>query len=154
MEIMQDAMEAAQEISANIFRSVQLGHLAAAYGRLGRPEIGVDLLQEAIGIVDNTDERFFEAELHRFRGEILIALGKADDAEAALQRAMAVARIQDARLWELRAAASLARLWSDQGRKADARWLLAPVYDWFTEGLATADLKTARLLLEELGEVA
>ena len=104
---MQDAMEAAQEISANIFRSVQLGLSRSGHGRLGRPEIGVDLLQEAIGIVDNTDERFFEAELHRFRGEILIALGKPDDAEAALQRAMAVARIQDARLWELRAAASL-----------------------------------------------
>ena len=79
MEIMQDAMEAAQEISANIFRSVQLGHLAEVYGRLGRPEIGVDLLQKAIEIVENTDERFFEAELHRFRGEILIALGKADE---------------------------------------------------------------------------
>ena len=89
--------------------------------------------------------------LHRLRGEIVLATGGAPtDAETHFQRALEIARSQDARSYELRAATSLARLWRDQGRQAEARTLLQPVYDWFTEGFDTADLQDASTLLQEL----
>jgi hypothetical protein len=99
-----------------------------------------------------TQERWFEAELHRRRGEVLLCLSDADKAEAerCFRQAMAVAQAQGTKLWELRAAMSLARLWRDQGRPAEAHEVLAPVHDWFTEGFDTIDLKHARALLEEL----
>jgi predicted ATPase len=110
------------------------------------------LLGEAVDRVKRTGERWFEAELHQRRGELLLSLAKGElsEAEACFHRSIAVARNQGARLWELRAATSLARLWSDQGKRAQAHDLLAPVYDWFTEGFDTADLKDAKALLDEL----
>jgi predicted ATPase len=102
--------------------------------------------------VDRLEERWFEAHLLRLRGEALLAISpeRATEAEACYEHALAVARDQGARLWELRAATSLARLWAEQGKLARANDLLAPVYGWFTEGFDTADLKDAKALLEEL----
>jgi predicted ATPase len=96
--------------------------------------------------------RWIEAELHRLRGELLLALPEPDqsEAEACFRQALAVASQQQAKFWELRAATSLARVWRDQGKRAEARDLLAPIYGWFTEGFDTADLKDAKALLDEL----
>jgi predicted ATPase len=104
-------------------------------------------------MVDKTDERLFEAELHRLRGALLLQEGRTaafDRAEACFRQALAVARRQETKLFELRAATNLARLWCDQSRRAEASDLLAPVCDWFTEGFETADLKEARAFLDQL----
>jgi predicted ATPase len=108
------------------------------------------LLSEAIAAVDDMDERVFEAELHRIIGDALLAMLRQDEAEIEFTRAVAVARQQQAKSWELRASMSLARLWRDQGKVQQARELLAPVYGWFTEGFDTRDLIEAKALLEEL----
>jgi predicted ATPase len=102
--------------------------------------------------VERTNERWFEAELHRLRGEVLRRSPRnhGTQAEACFGKALSVAQEQDAKMWELRAATSLARLWRDQGRCAEAQALLARVYGWFTEGFDTADLKEAKALLHEL----
>jgi class 3 adenylate cyclase len=107
---------------------------------------------DALALADRLEERWFEAELYRLKGEALLILSseRAAEAEACYHQALAVARDQDARLWELRAATSLTRLRRDQGRRVEARELLAPVYRWFTEGFDTADLKDAKALLDEL----
>ena len=111
------------------------------------------MLAEALAVAHNSGERYYEAELHRLKGELLLALpGEQDaEAEACFRRALDVARRQQAKSLELRAAMSLARLWQQQGKQAEARALLAPVYGWFTEGFDTADLQEAKTLLEELG---
>jgi predicted ATPase len=96
-----------------------------------------------------------EAELYRLKGEALLAgTGTVSEAETAMQQGIAVARRQNAKSWELRGAMSLARLWAGQGRRTEARELLAPVYRWFTEGFDTADLKDAKMLLDKLTEPA
>ena len=94
--------------------------------------------------------RWGSAEVHRLRGELLLLADHSRDAETCLERALAAARLQSARLLELRAAVSLARLWRDQGERAKARDLLSPIYDWFTEGFDAPDLKDAKALLEQL----
>ena len=101
---------------------------------------------------DNVGERWFEAERHRLRGELLLALSADYQAEAEtwLRQALAIAHRQQVKSLELRAAMSLARLWQQQGKRAEARELLAPVYGWFTEGFNTADLQEAKALLDEL----
>jgi class 3 adenylate cyclase/tetratricopeptide (TPR) repeat protein len=154
IEIMRGAMDAAQKIGAGLFRSVHLGHLGIAYASLGQSETGIDLLAEAIRTAETTNAGFFTAELHRLRGDLLVQLGRLYEAESDLQRGLAIARLQHARLWELRAATSIARMWFNQGRCAEGRDLLAPVYRWFTEGFDTADLTAARLLLDELAAEA
>jgi predicted ATPase len=93
------------------------------------------LSRRGLEVAERLGEHWFEAELHRLRGEWLFSVGRADEARAALHRALALARSQEAKLWELRASASLARLWRDQGKRNEARELLAPVYGWFTEAL-------------------
>ena len=108
------------------------------------------MLDDALQIVDRTGERWLEAELYRHKGQLLLRLGHTDAAEDLYRKALSIAQEQEAKLWELRAATSLARLWCDQGKAAAARELLAPVYGWFTEGFDTADLKEAKALLEEL----
>jgi len=130
-----------------------LGLLAEAYGEDGHPEAGLDVLAEALAVVDDTEARFFEAELYRLKGALLLKQGVPDtsQAEAWLQRALDVARHQQAKSLELRAAISLARLWQTHGKRQEAYELLVPVYGWFTEGFDTADLKDARALLDELG---
>jgi predicted ATPase len=129
-----------------------LGALSEGHLRAENPTEALSLVEEALDRVRLTGERWYEAELHRLRGDTLLALSpeRVAEAEDCYQRALAVAREQEARLWELRAATELARLWRDQGRRADAHDLLAPVYGWFTEGFDTADLKDAKALLDEL----
>src|SRR5208283_2459887 len=109
---------------------------------------GLAAVDEAIAAADQLQIRFFEAELHRLKGELLLLAGAPEsDAEASMRRAIAIAQRQDAKGWELRAATSLARLLRKQGRIAESRELLTPVYNWFTEGFDTADLKDAKALL-------
>jgi predicted ATPase len=125
---------------------------------LGEAYVHAEQLAEARGAVEGglalaarTGQPFYDAELHRLQGEIDLSGGGAPaDAEALFQRALEIARAQGARSLDLRAAASLARLWRDQGKPAEAHALLAPIYDWFTEGFDTQDLKDAKALLEEL----
>jgi predicted ATPase len=149
---MQRGLAAKQAGGAQIKVPYNLGVLAAAYARAGRPVEALPLLTDAFERVEETGERWFEAELHRRKGEVVLCLSDADRAEAerCFHKAMSVAQAQGAKLWELRAATSLARLWRDQGRRAEAHDVLAPVYGWFTEGFDTADLKDARALLDEL----
>jgi predicted ATPase len=129
-----------------------LALLGEAHGKAGQAEEGLALLDEARGLVAKTGERAFEAEVHRMKGELLLARSPSDQpgAEASFRQALEVARRQSAKSWELRAATSLARLRQRQGEKDEARDLLAPVYAWFTEGFDTRDLKDAKALLEEL----
>jgi predicted ATPase len=126
--------------------------LADVAARLGHVEDGLRALAEALAIVDTTGARVYEAELHRLRGELLLqqTMPEAQQAEVCFQHALDVARRQQAKSWELRAAMSLARLWQQQGKRAEARELLAPIYGWFTEGFDTADLQEAKVLLAEL----
>jgi predicted ATPase len=124
--------------------------LAEAHSRLGRPGDALSCLTEAAEIIETTDERYREAEMHRLRGDALNAMGDHDAAEMNYHQALAVARQQSAKLFELRASISLSSLWSKQHRRGEARDLLAPVYGWFTEGFDASDLKAARALLEEL----
>lgn len=129
-----------------------LAQLATAHAKAGRVEDGLGQLSEALILTEKSGVRWFEAELHRRRGELLPAdaLGTEAEMEACFHRAMAIARQQDAKLWELRAATSLTRLWRDQGKRTEARDLLAPIYGWFSEGFDTPALKRAKALLEEL----
>ena len=147
IEIMRTTMES---LKSTVYRPVELGILAAAYGRLGQVQVGLGLLGDAIEITDKTNEKSFEAELHRLRSELLVVLGNRDEAKASLLKALTIARKQEARLWELRAAAALVRIWRHEGRHAEARDLLSPVYAWFTEGLELPDLKDAKGLLDQL----
>jgi predicted ATPase len=127
--------------------------LAEAYGRTGQADQGLSVLDEALAQVEQTTARVSEAELHQLRGELRLmqgAGGAETAAGACFQRAIEVARQQRARSWELRAAMSLCRLWQRQGKREEARQLLAEIYGWFTEGFDTRDLKDARELLEEL----
>ncbi len=124
--------------------------LAGACEIAGLIEEGAARLDQALQLVERTGERWFAAELDRRRGRLLLRQGQAEAAEELYRKALGIAREQEAKTWELRAAASLARLWGDQGRRAAARDLLAPVYGWFTEGFATPDLKEAKALLDEL----
>jgi TolB-like protein/predicted ATPase/DNA-binding winged helix-turn-helix (wHTH) protein/class 3 adenylate cyclase len=124
--------------------------LAAACEIAGQVEEAVTLLDDALEIVERTGERWFLAELDRHKGQLLLRQGHSAAAEELYRKALSIAQEQEAKLWELRTAASLARLRRDQGRHAEARDLLAPVYGWFTEGFDTPDLKEAKSLLTEL----
>jgi class 3 adenylate cyclase/predicted ATPase len=124
--------------------------LAEACEIAGQVEEAVTLLDEALQIVERTGERWFEGELCRHKGRLLLRQGHSEAAEELYRKALTIAVEQDAKLWELRAAVSLARLRRDQGRHAEARDLLAPVYNWFTEGFDTQDVKDAKALLDEL----
>src|SRR5207249_1990126 len=112
-------------------------------GKEGEPQAGLDALAEALVLADATGERYYEAELHRLKGEFLLRQGAGDEAEACFREAAAVARRQAAKSLELRAAMSLARLFRTQGRPEEARPVLAEVYGWFIEGRDTADLLEA-----------
>jgi predicted ATPase len=114
---------------------------------------GLALLAEALAQAHKAGESWTEAELHRLKGELLLSLSADNrtEAEGCLHQALAVARHQQARSWELRAAMSLARLWQRQGKRDEAQALLAPIYGWFSEGFDTADLQEVKALLEALG---
>ena len=124
--------------------------LAMACEIAGQIEEALALLGDALRIADTTGARWFAAELNRTKGRLLLGQGHFEAAEELYCKALNLAREQEAKLWELRAAVSLARLRRDQGRHAEARHLLAPVYGWFTEGFDTPDLKEAKALLDEL----
>jgi predicted ATPase len=132
--------------------SFYLSYLARVQAALGQFDDGWRCIGEATMTVETTKETMFEAEVHRISGEIALLSPKQGSAkaEAYFERALAVARAQQAKSWELRAAMSLARLWRDQGKVQEARVLLAPIYGWFTEGFDTRDLIEAKALLEEL----
>ena len=127
--------------------------LADVCAHLGHTEEGLQALAEAHTLVEQHEERWWEAETCRLQGVLLLRQPGTPQAEAEtwLQRALDVARRQEAKSLELRAAMSLARLWQQQGKQAEARALLAPIYGWFTEGFDTADLQEAKALLDILG---
>jgi len=129
-----------------------LSLLAKCYEHADRPQEAFDLLTKALDFAERRNERNLEAELHRQKGEWLLAHRPSEPAEAELcfERALALAQKQNARTLQLRAATSLARLWRHQGNRKQARDVLAPIYDWFTEGLDTPVLREARLTLEDL----
>ena len=124
--------------------------LAEAQGQLGKIDDALAGLEEALQWVQRNDEHLYEAEAHRIRGELLFKQHDPAAAETCFQQALTVARNQQAKSWELRAAMSMARMWLQQNRTDEARQLLAPVYDWFTEGFDTADLIEAKALLDQL----
>ena len=126
--------------------------LAEAEAEAGQIDTGLTRLDELIPEIERTGQRWIEAQLNRVRGELLIRHKPAETAAAedAFMRSVAVARHQQTKTFELQAATSLARLWRDQGKRDEARDLLAPVYSWFTEGFGTPDLKEAKALLDEL----
>jgi class 3 adenylate cyclase/predicted ATPase len=137
---------------ASLYEPWDLRHLAMAYADLGQPDDARRCIDEAIDKVERSKEKWCEAEVHRIAGEIALKSPTPDTekAERHLDHAVAVARQQQAKSWELRAAMSMARLWRDQGKVQQACELLAPVYGWFTEGFDTLDLKEAKTLLNEL----
>jgi predicted ATPase len=137
---------------ATLFLPPVLSHRARACAELGQFDEAWSYIDEAITMVETTKEKLAEVEVHRIAGEIALMSPKPDvaKAEAYFERALAVARAQQAKSWELRAATSMARLWREQGKRDEARDLLAPVYGWFTEGFDTLDLKQAKALLDEL----
>jgi class 3 adenylate cyclase/predicted ATPase len=139
-------LEAAAKLDVPFF----LALLADAHGRARSPEEGLKRLAEAEYLIEVTGERWAEAELHRIRGRLQQSSGSCVSAEESFHQAIRVARLQNARLWELRAAADLARLWRDQGKHTEARDLLAPIYGWFTEGFDTPALQDAKALLDQL----
>jgi predicted ATPase len=133
-------------------RPRQLAMLSEAYGRVGQTAEGLAMLAEALTAVQNTGERWWEAELYRLKGQLLRARSAKEhtEAEACFHQALDLARRQQAKSLELWAAMNLSRLWRHQGKHGNARQLLAEVYGWFTEGFDTADLQEAKALLEEL----
>ncbi len=153
MAQMRQSMELHQATGAMLGTSRFVALLAEMNGKSGQIAAGLDTLAEALARVDTMGERYYEAELLRLKGELLWRQGGADAAAAAaacFRLSLAIARRQSAKSWELRTAISLARLWHEQGKRREARALLAPIYDWFTEGFETADLQDAKRLLAEL----
>jgi predicted ATPase len=150
---MQQGWAAYRATGANVRQPIYLAPLAEAYGQAGQVDEGLRVLAEALRYIEQAGERWWEAELHRLKGELLL-LQSSDNyapAESCFYQALDLARQQQAKSWELRAAMSLSRLWQQQGKQAEARALLAPIYGWFTEGFDTTDLQEARALLDELG---
>ena len=146
-------LAAMQSIGQKLYRPYFLALLAEAHGQAGQPEAGLSVLDEALTLVEATEERWWEAELWRLKGELLLhaecgVRNAALHAEESLHQALDVARRQQARALELRAALSLSRLWQQHGKRDQARQLLTEVYSWFTEGFATPDLQEARRWLE------
>ena len=138
---------------AALWRPFGLVLLAEAAGHVGQVAEGLRLLAEALEALEANAQGDCSAEAVSPPGRVLITAGHPDaaQAEACFQQALTIARHQQAKSWELRAATSLARLWQRQGKRAEAHELLAPIYGWFTEGFDTADLQEAKALLEELG---
>jgi predicted ATPase/DNA-binding SARP family transcriptional activator len=147
-----DAIESFQESGARIRLPYYLALLADGHLRAGAADEGLEVVEEALARGRETNERWWDAELHRLRGELMRAAGaEAGESEVAFRRALEIARGQQARSLELRAASALARLWSGAGRVVEAKVLLAPVYSCFTEGFETPDLAAARAVLSNIG---
>ena len=144
---MREGMTAWRATGSQFHATYRLARAAEAHWTAGETEAGLQLIPATI---DDSGDRWLAPELHRIKGELYRSAGRAEVAEQCLKDALESARMQKARLLELRAAMSLARLWRDQGKPQQARELLAPVYGWFTEGFDTRDLKEAKVLLDEL----
>jgi predicted ATPase len=149
---MRKGIDASRATGAALWTPYWLALLASVHGRIGQAREGLVATAEALTLVARTGERFWEAELQRLKGQLLLQAVPANkpEAEACFHRAIEIARSQKARSWELRAATSLARLWAEQGERQKGHDLLAPIYGWFIEGFDTADLKHAKALLDEL----
>jgi predicted ATPase len=147
---LREALAALARRGATLYRPYGLAYLAEALALRGEYAPALAALKEGFETMDTTGERWWEAELHRVNGIALCGLNKLEEGQAAFQDALRIARHQKAKSLELRAATSLARLWGEQGRRAEAHDLLAPVYGWFTEGFDTADLKEAKALFDGL----
>jgi len=148
--ILRDGMIHHRSIGGNCYLSNPYGALAEGQAQQGLVDDGLLTLEEALRHVEQTGERYWEAELYRVRGELLLMRGDENGAENSFIKAIDIAQNQQARSWELRATTYLARLWQKQGKIETARQILAPVYEWFTEGFDTKDLMAARELLEDL----
>ena len=147
----QQGLAAYRATGSALLQPYFLALLSEAHQRAGQAEAGLTVLAEALRLVDNTGERWYQVELYRLKGELLLDLPTEHYAEAALcvQQALALARQQQAKSLELRAAMRLARLWQQQGKADAAQQLLVESYGWFTEGFDTADLQEAQGLLQE-----
>ncbi len=152
IEQMHQGLAATRAAGGEVARPSYLALLAEAYGTVAQAEKGLPLLAEARAMTDKNGQRFCDADFHRLEGELLLQQTVPDEpqAESCFHKALDVARHQQAKSLELRAATSLARLWQSQDKRQEAYDLLAPVYEWFTEGFDTADLKDAKALLDEL----
>jgi predicted ATPase len=152
VQAISDGITGYRSTEANVWMTWAQSLLALAHAELGEFDDAWRCVKEALAKISTTNERWFEAEANRIAGEIALKSPEPDAAKAAayFERALSVARKQQAKSWELRAAMSMARLWRDQGKRDEARDLLAPVYGWFTEGFDTLDLKEAKALLDEL----
>jgi len=150
IQLVREGLAIFRATGSNLIVPFFLTILAELYGMAGQPEEGLNRLDEAAQLIDRTQERWAEAEMHRERGMLLLSINNRAAAEGSYRHALSVAQGQDAKLWELRAARDLARLWRDQGKRQQARDLLASVHGWFTEGFDTLDLKQSKASLEEL----
>jgi predicted ATPase len=152
IEQMSQGLTAWRATGAELGRPYYLALLAEAHSIIGQSEAGLAVLTEALTLVDKTEERWYEPELHRLKGALLLQQNSDNQAEAetCFHHALDIARNQQAKSFELRTATSLSRLWQQQGKRQEAHDLLAPVYDWFTEGFDTADLQEAKALLDAL----
>jgi predicted ATPase len=150
ISLLRRGLSAHRATGAELWMPHHIARLATACEIAGQHDEGLTLLDDALQIVERTGERWFVAELNRHKGQLLLRQGHSEAAAELYRKALRIAQEQEAKLWELRAAASLARLHRDQGRHAEARDLLAPVYGWFTEGFGTPDLRDAKALIDEL----
>ena len=164
------SLAAHRETGAELQRPYYLALLAEAYGKVGQVQEGLSVVAEALAMVDKAGERMYEAELYRLKGELTLkqstvcspqsensspqhltpSIQARAEAEACFLKAIEIAQRQQAKSLELRAVMSLSRLWQQQGKKEEARQMLADIYGWFTEGFDTKDLQEAKALLEEL----
>jgi len=152
MAQMRQGIAAWRATGAELQRPYYLALLAEAFGKAGQADEGLSVLTEALAAVHKTEERLYEAELYRLKGELLLSLSAENqaEAEACFHKAIDIAQRQSAKSLELRAVMSLSRLLEMQGKTAEARQMLTEIYGWFTEGFDTADLQEAKALLEEL----
>lgn len=152
IELIQQGLSARQEMGSERNRIYYLSLMAEAYAETGDFDEGLRALTEALALIEKTGECWYESEIYRLWGALLLSQSQdhQTDAESCFQHSLCVARNQQTKSWELRAVTSLARLWQSQYKYTEAHELLAPVYGWFTEGFDTVDLKEAKGLLEEL----
>jgi predicted ATPase len=150
ISLLRSGSAAYRATGAELWMPHHIALLAKALEIAGQVDEGLTLLDDGLQIVDRTGEQLFAAELNRHKGQLLLRQGQSEAAEELYRKALSIAEAQGAKLWELRAAVSLARLWGEQNRRVEARDLLAPAYGWFNEGFDTADLKEAKALLDEL----
>jgi predicted ATPase len=148
--LLRNGLVAYRATGAEVWMPFHIALLATACEIAGQIEEAIAQLDDALQMAERTGVRWYAAELNRHKGDLLLRQRHIEAAEDLYRKALSIAREQEAKLWELRAAASLARLRRDQGRRTEARDLLGPVYGWFTEGFDTPDLKEAKALLDAL----